>query len=353
MAEEDSKGAATTTTTTTTTKTVILLVGFPASGKSTYARQLCGEENLPGHDPSSGDRTCLLSRDTNMGGHGRLEGLLSLLREALDDPEVTRIVLDNTHGTLKSRTPFVAAAQAAGARVEAHCLTTTFEDAQINALNRMWDRYGQVLLTADDIKSHEEARKDPNIFPPAALFSYRKSFVKPSLEEGFDHIVTVRFKREPAHGNRNKAVILDYDYTLRQVTAGARYKYPVAPDEIEILPNRTEVLRAWADKDYKLLGVSNQSGIAKEILTDGAARDCFEVTNQGLGQDIEYYYCPHRIPPVTCWCRKPQPGLGVMLIRKHQLDPSQCIYVGDQTTDKTFAKRCGFQFIDQSEFFRG
>ena len=34
-------------------------------------------------------------------------------------------------------------------------------------------------------------------------------------------------------------------------------------------------------------------------------------------------------------------------------DPRQCTYVGDQTTDRSFAQRCGFQFVDQAEFFAG
>jgi hypothetical protein len=44
--------------------------------------------------------------------------------------------------------------------------------------------------------------------------------------------------------------------------------------------------------------------------------------------------------------------VGVELIVKHQLDPRQCIYVGDLGTDRSFAQRCGFQFAEHTEFFR-
>jgi 3-deoxy-D-manno-octulosonate 8-phosphate phosphatase KdsC-like HAD superfamily phosphatase len=43
--------------------------------------------------------------------------------------------------------------------------------------------------------------------------------------------------------------------------------------------------------------------------------------------------------------------MGVELIVKYKLDPRQTVYVGDMTTDKSFAGRCGFQFVDHEAFF--
>ena len=51
-------------------------------------------------------------------------------------------------------------------------------------------------------------------------------------------------------------------------------------------------------------------------------------------------------------CFKPMPGMGAEFIEKYKLNPSECIMVGDMTSDKTFAKRCGFQFMDAEEFFK-
>jgi phosphoglycolate phosphatase-like HAD superfamily hydrolase len=45
------------------------------------------------------------------------------------------------------------------------------------------------------------------------------------------------------------------------------------------------------------------------------------------------------------------PGFGALLIVKYNLNPADCIMVGDYKTDETFAKRCGFQYVDQAEFF--
>ena len=42
---------------------------------------------------------------------------------------------------------------------------------------------------------------------------------------------------------------------------------------------------------------------------------------------------------------------GAYFIQKYNFNPNNCIMVGDQTTDETFAKRCGFKYEDQSSFF--
>jgi len=102
---------------------------------------------------------------------------------------------------------------------------------------------------------------------------------------------------------------------------------------------------------FILLGVSNQSGVAKGTIIAKMAEACFDETNRQLGLDIEYVYCPHRAGPPQCYCRKPMPGWGVHFIEKYKLNPAECVFVGDMTTDKTFAGRAGFQFAWASAFF--
>lgn len=75
-------------------------------------------------------------------------------------------------------------------------------------------------------------------------------------------------------------------------------------------------------------------------------------THPQLGLVIEHLCCPHRVPPISCYCRKPQPGMALSFIEKYDLKPSACIMVGDLGTDKTFAERLGLRFVPASEFFR-
>jgi HAD superfamily hydrolase (TIGR01662 family) len=201
--------------------------------------------------------------------------------------------------------------------------------------------------TQEEIKKS----KHPNIFPIVVLFKFKKEFVKPTVEEGFDKVEVIKFQRRENPAFTNKALILDYDGTLRECIGGNE-KYPVSEEQIEIKPKCAQILQAYKDKGYILLGCSNQSGIAKGELTAEKAQELFDHTNKLLGHDIPVSFCSHQSAPPVCYCRKPQIGHGVEMINKYKLDRKQCIFVGDYTTDNTFATRCGFQYVDQAEFFK-
>ena len=304
---------------------VIMIMGAPASGKSTLA-------NIK----SIG---CVhLNRDA-VGG--KVIDLLPKFASALRDGK--DVVIDNVFATAISRKPFLDTAMKFGAYVVGKLMATSIEDAQINALQRMYRKYGRIYHTAAEMKGID----DPGVFPVAVLFKYRKDLQKPVISEGFDELETVRFLRQYPTGYVNKAVIFDYDGTLRESTG--EHPYPTNTGEINIVPGRKEQIQRLVADGYLILGASNQSGIAKGILSDETARECFEATNSELGYAVKYAYCPHSVPPISCYCRKPGCAIGVGFIEKYRLDPSKCIVVGDQTTDKTFAGRLGmkFEFADR------
>jgi HAD superfamily hydrolase (TIGR01662 family) len=256
----------------------------------------------------------------------------------------TDIVLDNTYATIESRAATIAACKDHGIDCECVWLDTSIEDAQVNACQRMIGKYGCVLPPED-----YKTVKDPNAFPIAALYSYRKRFEKPTKAEGFSAVDRVKFVRERTAEYKHKALLLDYDGTLRE--SNGPNPWPEDPDHVEIKPGCKEKLQEYIDQGYHMLGVSNQSAIAKGTLSVEVAEACFQRTNDLLGIDIEFMYCPHRVPPISCYCRKPGPGMGVEFIEKYKLNPAECIMVGDKKSDETFAKRCGFQYQDQGAFF--
>jgi hypothetical protein len=45
------------------------------------------------------------------------------------------------------------------------------------------------------------------------------------------------------------------------------------------------------------------------------------------------------------------PGLGVVLIERHRLDPARCVYVGSDAGDRSLARKLGMPFRDAFEFF--
>ncbi len=70
-----------------------------------------------------------------------------------------------------------------------------------------------------------------------------------------------------------------------------------------------------------------------------------------LGVEMDVLFCPHGAGPPVCWCRKPLPGLALLAIAKHRLDPGRCLFVGDGPQDPGFARRLGFGYLPASEFF--
>lgn len=315
-------------------KQIVLITGYPAAGKSSLIKQY----QAIGYTNFSRD---LLGNASSETMHAALES--NIKTNSLNE---TLIVVDNTYPTVESRKLVVDIAKKYGFEIVCVHLNTSLEDAQQNAVGRMIQKYGK-LLSPEEIK----LSKDPNCFPPAPMYKYKKEFQKPTTSEGFDKVEVVPFIRKayPAE-YKNKAIIVDYDGTLRETISGA--KFPVDPSDIRILPNRKETLQRYINEGYLVLGVSNQSGIAKGALTDAMAKECFKKTNELLGIDIDVKYCSHSVPPIICFCRKPLPGLGIELIHQYKLNPSLCIMVGDMTSDKTFAQRSGFKFANQDTFFK-
>lgn len=311
------------------TQTVTMVMGYPASGKSTITKELAKKGAI------------VLNRDTE---GGTIASLLPKMEALLKDGK--NVILDNLFPTIEVRKPFIELAKKHGAQMHCAFLSTSIEDAQFNAVQRAIGLIGK-FPTPEEIKS----AKHTNIFPPLVLFKYKKELQKPMTTEGFDTYETVPFIRKENPEFVNKAIIVDYDGTLRECING-NGKYPTAHEHIEMKPNRKEVLQRYKDKGYILLGVSNQSGVAKGELTHEKAVELFEHTNKQLGLDIEYRFCPHQSAPISCYCRKPMNGIGVEFIMKHKLKASECYFVGDMTSDRTFATRCGFQYVDQAEFFK-
>lgn len=305
---------------------VVMLMGYPASGKSTVAQPYIDEGYV------------YLNRDTE---GGKVSSLVPKMLEALPGKKV---LLDNTFITAEMRKPFLDACKSADVRIKCIKMGTSLEDASFNACMRMIAKYGHVL-TNDEIKK----TKSPNTFPIAALFSARKRWEDPKRDEGFVSVEEADFVRQWGPEFKNKALILDYDGTLRDTGSGE--KYPRSPKDVVVLKGRQNKLQEYLDNGYLLLGVSNQSGIGSGKVSEEDVVACFEQTNKLLKHKIDYRYCAHRAGPGGCYCRKPQVGIGCELICQYKLLPSSCIFVGDMTSDKTFAKRCGFQFEKADKFF--
>ncbi len=313
-----------------------MMIGFPASTKSTKARTLVNES------------TQILSRDSEGGTVASLVPKVEALLKA-----GTSVILDNTNLSIEARKPFLECAARNNVPVKAHYMKTTIEDCQIRALHRMFTKVGTIHMTAAACTK----AKDPNIFPVAALYAARKALEEPTLAEGFATVETVKVPvptwTPDYHG---KALFLDIDGTVRH-TDHLEHKYPTKPEEVVLLHEK-DLMRAkidsYREQGYRLFGISNQSGIAKKVFTEEDAKACFAKTRELLEYteaEFPILYCPHSAVPITCYCRKPSGGLAQSMIEAHHLDPHQCVMVGDRKTDETMAKRLGMSYISVEKFW--
>lgn len=309
---------------------VVLVMGLPAAGKSTLAGELVSQ----GYERLNRDET-----------GGRLADLVPLLDRTLAAGK-RRVVLDNTYMSRGSRNAVVEKAWQHGVPVRCLWLTTSLEDAQANAVRRLLERYGR-LLGPDELKT--ASRTDPGAFGPGVQLRHQRELAPPDLSEGFLRVDAVAFERRHAPEYDVRAVLFWYDGVLRKSRSGKRT--PASPDDVEILPGRADVLRRYHDEDFLLLGISWHPEIAMGTASEAQVTSCFVRTHELLGVTLDVLYCPHGDGPPVCWCRKPLPGLGVLFVERHRLDASRCLYVGDAGNDRAFARRLGFQYRDQREFF--
>lgn len=317
---------------------IVIVAGPPASGKSTAVKPLVDAGYFR------------INRD-ELGGTLKAGGLAykTLLQAYADGAR--NFVLDNIYATAESRATVISLGKTIGLPVRCIWIDATDAQAQFFAARRQIQRLGKLLLEVD-YKAH---RDDPNMFPPVVQFAYWKRVERPDASEGFVSIEIRPVKIILGPEYKNRALILDYDGTLRVTKSGK--VYPSDPNDVIVMDGRKELLHRKQAEGFMLLGASNQSGIAKKpgdekYVSEADAIRCFQETNRQLGLDIPVLYAPEAAGVPKSYWRKPCPGMGVILIEKHKLDPAKCIMVGDRWEDKGFAERCGFQYCDANDFFR-
>ncbi len=146
------------------------------------------------------------------------------------------------------------------------------------------------------------------------------------------------------------AIFLDKDGTLvRDVP------YNVDPARMELLPAAAEGLLELQRAGYRLVVVSNQSGVARGYFSEDALVGVHERLRQLLaeaGVALDgFYYCPHHPQgsveryAIPCACRKPAPGLLWRAAEEQGLILEQSWMIGDILDDVEAGRRAGCQTI--------
>jgi D-glycero-D-manno-heptose 1,7-bisphosphate phosphatase len=114
------------------------------------------------------------------------------------------------------------------------------------------------------------------------------------------------------------------------------------PDEIEFLPGSIEAIKVLKELGYKIIVISNQSGIGRGILTEEMVkkvnRSFLDRLNKEDAEIDALYYCPHR-PEDNCDCRKPRTGLIQKAVEEQRLDLKDAVVIGDKLSDVELGKK--------------
>ncbi|MEX2281551.1 MAG: HAD-IIIA family hydrolase [Gemmatimonadota bacterium] len=129
------------------------------------------------------------------------------------------------------------------------------------------------------------------------------------------------------------AVFVDRDGTIV-----AERNYLADPAQVELVPGASAALRDLAAHGFRLVIVTNQSGIARGLYQE----EDFQAVQQRLDELLALdgvkidavYFCPHH-PDFSgpCDCRKPGPGMYRRAQRDLGIDLSRSAYVGDRVKD--------------------
>jgi histidinol-phosphate phosphatase family protein len=138
-------------------------------------------------------------------------------------------------------------------------------------------------------------------------------------------------------------VFLDRDGTVI-----VEKNYLSDPADVELLAGATVGLRRLRDLGFRLVLVTNQSGVGRGYfsLEDVAAvhaRLALLLAEEGITLD-GFYCCPHR-PEDGCSCRKPATGMVDRACAELDLDPRASVMIGDKACDVELGVRCGLATI--------
>jgi heptosyltransferase-2 len=132
---------------------------------------------------------------------------------------------------------------------------------------------------------------------------------------------------------REPAVFFDRDGTLCEDV-----EYLSRREDFRLLPGVEDLVRL-KDRGYRLIGVTNQSGIARGLVEERFVREINDLFVTLFGFD-DFFFCPHH-PDEHCGCRKPEPQMLCEARYEHGIDLGKSFVVGDKDSDMIMAKSAG------------
>jgi D,D-heptose 1,7-bisphosphate phosphatase len=161
---------------------------------------------------------------------------------------------------------------------------------------------------------------------------------------------------------QNRAVFLDRDNTLIEDPG-----YIDSPRKVRLIDNVAESLREIRSMGYKLVIVSNQSGVARGLISEKVLGQIHDRLRMLLAKKAAFvdaiYYCPYHPDGIVpkyrkeSELRKPNPGMVLKAAGEMDIDLSQSWMIGNSSRDIEAGSRAGCKTIridhNSRNIFRG
>ncbi len=149
---------------------------------------------------------------------------------------------------------------------------------------------------------------------------------------------------------KNAAIFLDRDGVINEEVG-----YLNSLDKLKVIPCAYEAIKLINESGMKAVVISNQSGVARGMITEEfviKTNEYLRIILQKQGVYIDnFYYCPHHPTEGQepyrriCDCRKPAPGMFLAAARDLNINLKISYMIGDRFLDMEAAKKVGVKGV--------
>ncbi len=142
---------------------------------------------------------------------------------------------------------------------------------------------------------------------------------------------------------KNKAIFLDRDGTINHDEG-----YIGNPNLVKLYNGVAEGIKILKNLGFKIIVISNQSGITRGLISHDDVKKVNERINQILSKKNtsidKFYYCPYHPEfdsEELSKCRKPSPMMVFNAASENNIDLSKSFFIGDKIIDIECGKNAG------------
>lgn len=183
---------------------------------------------------------------------------------------------------------------------------------------------------------------------------YIKDMGTPERLEAVNEDVLKGLPEKACYQHQRPAVFLDRDGVLNPEKG-----FLTCWKDYEVLPGVPEAVKKLNERRRPVIVVTNQSGLARNLMTESDLRLIHNRLDQLLAEKGSWiddlYFCPHHPDrgypeenpelKVVCSCRKPAPGMLRTAAERHNLNLTASWMIGDARRDVEAGRAAGCSVI--------